>query len=169
METTKQSRASRARQAQRTQAAVSYVVEGLENRVMLSVVPNTTPLNTGSGAVKTIVQDLTKLQNLADEIIKVDNKLTSAIGKLPLVGDGIKNAIGGPNDTFLALATTIRDALGTLSAAANITGEHIQTAIFTALGPTGAKVCRLRLRRLRRCRSCWKVWMEPTLTPSRWI
>src|SRR4051812_19007221 len=78
METTKQSRASRARQAQRTQAAVLYVVEGLENRVMLSgVVPNTTPLNTGSGAVKTIVQDLTKLQNLADEIIKVDNKLTS--------------------------------------------------------------------------------------------
>jgi Ca2+-binding RTX toxin-like protein len=135
-----QRRALRARAAERTHAAVCYAVEGLENRVLLSIVPNTTPLNTGSGAVKEVVQTLSKLQNLADEVIKVDNKLTSAIGKLPLVGDGIKNAIGGPNDKFLALATAIRDALGTLSAAANITGVDLQTAIFAALGPSGANV-----------------------------
>jgi Ca2+-binding RTX toxin-like protein len=140
MLTRKQSRASRALQALRTRAAVSYAVEGLEGRVLLSVVPNTTPLNTGSGAVKEVVQTLAKLQNLADEVIKVDNKLTSAIGKLPLVGDGIKNAIGGPNDTFLTLATTIRDALNTLHSAANITGVDLQNAIFTALGPSGANV-----------------------------
>jgi Ca2+-binding RTX toxin-like protein len=127
---------------------VSYVhglpsfMENLERRVLLSVtpVPITTPLNTGSGAVKSVLQDLSKLSDLTNEVVKIDSKLTDAIGKLPLVGDGIKNAIAGPNDKFKSVADAVKGALQTLQSAGTITGTDIQSALFTALGPSGAGI-----------------------------
>jgi Ca2+-binding RTX toxin-like protein len=120
-------------------AATPSVIEGLERRVMLSTtpVPITTPLNTGSGEIKAVLQTVAKLDDLANEVVKVDSQLSSVIGKLPLVGDGVKNAIGGANDKFKGVATTIKNALDTLHSATTVTGEDIQTALFTALSAAG--------------------------------
>ncbi len=132
-------RAMRASRA--TRAATQMLVEEMERRVLLSatLVANTTPLNTASGEVQTVLQTVSKLDDLASEIIKIDSQFSEVIGNLPLVGDGVKNAIGGANDKFKSVATTIENALKTLSGA-SVTGVDVQNAIFTALGPSGANI-----------------------------
>src|SRR5690348_11252110 len=123
-------------------AATPSVIEGLERRVMLSAteIPIASQLNTGSGQIKAVLQTVAKLDDMANEVLKIDSKLSDVIGKLPLVGDGVKSAIGGANDKFKGVATTIKNALDTLHSATTVTGVDIENALFAALGPAGANI-----------------------------
>ena len=76
------------------------MAEELERRVMLSVVPNTTPLHTGAGQVAELIKAAAELQKLHNEVDGIHDKLSSAFGTLPIVGTALKDAVNSGTDTF---------------------------------------------------------------------
>ena len=127
-------RVLRARTSRTIQNAIRSFCEPLEQRLLLSDVPLpiTAALNTG---VQGVVQTSAEVQKVRDEVSAIDSKLSSVIGKLPLVGDAMKNAIHTSADAFNDVAGFIKSGIDTIAGLGTITGTDIQTAIFNALGP----------------------------------
>ncbi len=125
-------RVSRACLARPRVAALATAIEELEGRLLLSTVPNTTPLHTG---LDTLVITAT---DVVSEANALHDKVFGALDNLPLVGSALKNAAGGASDALNTLSTDIKSALNAMSG--TITGVTIQNAIFAALGPSGLKV-----------------------------
>jgi Ca2+-binding RTX toxin-like protein len=123
-----------------TRRAAMMTVEQMERRLLMadvSVAINT-PLN---GPINGIVKAAGEVQKVQDMVDKVHDQIYTVVGhNLPIVGDKLGSAVDTASDAFNKVSGLLKDKLGALNAIATVTGTDIQTAIFAALGPAGAKI-----------------------------